>query len=257
MSIQGWIVDLSSHSYRTPGQCASCMGPRETEVKATVSEKSGNIRTTLTMGFPYCNACAKRAGWEKVRQIIVGLLAAGLGAGLAVGAWALDVGLNPGVRFAAALPVAAGLGLGAALLTRQSKPAPPATARGEAVILRNTSGTVLCTNEQFANLLAQANGRQAKPGSMWMTPEAWAPLTALLCGVLVLLMWVRAGSPGMDSSADSRPPPAAQPANGGPNNAGPGNAAQNAAGQQNPGGQKKPAPPPPPAHGAAPAPKGH
>lgn len=211
MSIQGYLVGLSSHSYRTPNHCASCMGARETEVKAQISEKNGNIRTTLTMGFPYCNACAKRAGWEKIRNILVGIMAATFGVGLALTAWGVDFGIGASIRFAILLPLAVLLAFLFALVTRQSEPAPPATARGEAVILRDTSGTVLCTNPQFAELLAQANGTTARPGSHWFTAEAWAPLTALLVGTLVLLYWLKAGAPE-NTEADRSSPAAAKAA---------------------------------------------
>jgi hypothetical protein len=205
MSIQGFIVDLSSHSYETPNCCASCMGPRETQVEARYSEKIGNIRRTLTMPFPYCEACAKRARWEKTRQIIVGLVAAALGFATALAAWGVDIGVGTAIRFAVALPLAVALATVLALATRQSVPAPPATARGEAVILRDTSGTVLCTNPQFAQLLAQGNGGTAKPGAQRMTLEAWAPLMALLCGALVLLPWLKAGAPDRSAAASTGP----------------------------------------------------
>jgi hypothetical protein len=81
-----------------------------------------------------------------------------------------------------------------ALATRQSVPAPPATARGEAVILRDTNGTVLCTNPQFARLLAEANGRAPRPGVQRLTAEVWAALGALMFGVLVLSFWLKDGA---------------------------------------------------------------
>src|SRR5690242_19899695 len=59
MSIHGYLVGLSVHSYVAPNCCASCMGARETQVEANISEKSGNVRTTVKMEFPYCNVCAK------------------------------------------------------------------------------------------------------------------------------------------------------------------------------------------------------
>ena len=200
MSIHGYLVDLSCHSYETPRCCASCMGPQETQVQANISEKSGNIRTTLKMAFPYCNACAKRARWEKVRQILVGSVAGLLGVAFAVAAWWLDVGVETTLRFALALPIAAALTIGLALSTRGSQPSAPATARGEAVILRDTSGTVLCTNPRFAQLLADANATKVKPAVQHLTVEVWAPLTALLCGTLVLLAWVKEGAPSTTAS---------------------------------------------------------
>ena len=193
MSIHGYVVGLSSSSYEAPRCCSSCMGPRETQVVARVSEKSGNIRTTLKMEFLYCNACAKRAHWQNVRKVLIGCLAAVLGVGLAVGAWVLDVGVDTAILFAVALPASAGLAVGLALITRGSVPPAPATARGEAVILQDTSGTVLCTNLRFAQLLAEANGTKVKPGAQHMTVEVLAPLMALLCGVLVLLAWAKEG----------------------------------------------------------------
>jgi hypothetical protein len=210
MSIQGFIVDLSSHSYETPSCCASCLGPRQTQVEARVSEKTGNIRTTLTMAFPYCDACAKRARWEKVRQVIVGVLAALAAVALALAAWRVDVGVGASIRFALALPLGMASAAILALATRQSLPAPPATARGEAVILRDTHGAVLCTNPQFAQILAQANGVTVKPGAQRMTVEVWAPLTALLLGGLVVISWIKVGAPegtAVASAAKAAPTP--------------------------------------------------
>jgi hypothetical protein len=54
---------------------------------------------------------------------------------------------------------------------------------------------VLCTNPQFAQILAQANGVTAKPGAQHMTVEVWAPLTALLLGGLVVISWIKVGAP--------------------------------------------------------------
>lgn len=197
MSIQGYIVPLSCHAYRTPDRCASCMGPSETQVEARTSEKRGNRNIGVTMAFPYCNGCAKRAKREKARLYLVLGLGALLGAGLALGAWGVDVGLGASARFAVALPLATALAALLALATRQSIPAPPATARGEAVILRDMSGTVLCTNLEFARLLARTN-RTGEPviGRQRMTIELWAPLVALAIGVCVLITWYQAGAPG-------------------------------------------------------------
>jgi hypothetical protein len=213
MSIQGFLVALTPQSYETPNCCASCLGPRETELKARLSEKSGNIRTTLTMAFPYCNACAKRAKREKIRQILVGLAAALTGAALALAAWRVDLGPVAPIRFAIALPLAAAVAALVALLTRQSIPAPPATARGEAVILQDTRGTVLCTNPQFAQHLAQANGGPATPGAQHLTVEVWAPITALLVGALVAGSWIKVGAPHATATASASPAsdPAATP----------------------------------------------
>jgi hypothetical protein len=215
MSIQGFIVDLSSDAYETPNCCASCMGPRQTVVTARVSEKTGNVRTTLTLAFPYCEACAKRARREKIRQVIVGIAAAAVGAALALAAWFVDAGAGASVRFAVAVPLATLLAAVLALATRQSLPAPPATARGEAIILRNASGTALCTNPQFAQILAEVNGRTPRPGVQRMTLEVWAPLAAALFGVLVLLSWIQVGAPeGTDVAKTASPAarPAPQPA---------------------------------------------
>jgi hypothetical protein len=157
VSVKGWLVHLPSPTYSTPSRCASCLGPKETEIKVQATSKSGNIRTTLTMGFPYCNACAQRAGKEKIRGLVVFLGAMGIAAVLAIPA-----------------------GIGLAVLTRPPMPPLPATARGEAVFLRNTSGTVLCTNEQYATSLAQANGRTATPGSKMMDTESWSPFAVIV-----------------------------------------------------------------------------
>jgi hypothetical protein len=208
------------------------MGPRQTQVEARVSEKSGNIRTTLTMAFPYCDACARRARWERVRQVVVGVAAGLVGVGLAFAAWRVDVGVGASIRFALALPLAMVLAALVALLTQQSLPAPPATARGEAVILRDTSGTVLCTNPQFAQLLAQANGGTARPGAQRMTVEVWAPLLALAVGLGVTASWIKVGAPeGTAAASTSLPattkaagPPASSPAQ--PNQPPPGQPAQ-------------------------------
>jgi hypothetical protein len=205
MSIHGFIVDLSSHAYETPSCCSSCLGPQQTQVEARLSQKSGNVRTTLTMAFPYCDPCAKRARREKIRQGIVGVVAALLGVALAFAAWRVDVGVGASIRFALALPLAMVLTAALALVTRQSVPALPATARGEAVILRDTSGAVLCTNPQFAQRLAQANGATPRPGAQHLTVEVWSPLAALLCGVLVLISWIKVGAPQGTIGASTSP----------------------------------------------------
>jgi hypothetical protein len=194
MSIQGFIVDLSCHDYQTPGCCSSCMGPRQTEVEARFSQKIGNIRTTLKMPFPYCDACAKRARRERVREIVVVVMAILIGGGLGFVAWQIHVGVGVAIRFALALPLGTAIAVLCALATRQSLPAAPATARGEAVILRDTNGTVLCTNPQFAQLLAEANGRAPRPGVQRLTAEVWAALGALMFGVLVLSFWIKDGA---------------------------------------------------------------
>jgi hypothetical protein len=99
-----------------------------------------------------------------------------------------------------------GLAAVLALVTRQSRPAPPATARGEAVILRDTTGAVLCTNPEFAQLLARANGGTSRPGTQRMTVEVWAPLLALALGVGVLATWVKIGAPERTAAASTSPP---------------------------------------------------
>jgi len=203
MSIHGYLVNLSSSTYEAPSCCSSCMGPRETEVGASISEKSGNVRTRLKMVFPYCNVCAKRARWEKVREILMGGVAALLGAALAIVAWVVDAAAGAPIRFALALLIAAGAAAALAMLTRGSRPALPATARGEAVILRDTRGTVLCTNPQFAQRLAEVNGSTARQGSQRVTVEVWAPIVALLCGVLVLLVWMKEGAARTNASAST------------------------------------------------------
>jgi len=193
MGVQGWQVSLSTSTYHTPSVCSSCLGPRETQVEAVVSEKNGNIRHTLKMAFPYCNACAARAKRDKLRTAIVLGVAALLGAGASLGALvALDRALpSPFVAAAIGLVAGAALATGLAFATRPGAPPPPATARGQAVILRDVSGIVLCTNQRFAELLGQANNATPTPGSTRMTTEAWAPITAGLVGVLALLMWAR------------------------------------------------------------------
>jgi hypothetical protein len=208
--IRGWEVDISAHSYSTPSCCSSCCGPRETEVTAKISEKTGNIRHTLTMEFPYCRTCASRARFEKVRQVVVGILSALLGLGLTLSAWAFDVLLEAPFRFAAALVAAIALSGLLALLTRRSIPKPPATARGEAVILRDTTGTVLCTNQRFAEVLATENRARVRPGSKWFTVELWSPVAAALVGTLVLVTWIQAGAPegGVDLGLSAAAPTA-------------------------------------------------
>lgn len=208
--IRGWEVDISAHSYSTPSCCSSCCGPRETEVTAKISEKTGNIRHTLTMEFPYCRPCAARARYEKVRQVVVGVLGALLALGLTLSAWAFDVILEAPFRFAAALVTAIALSGLLALVTRRSIPKPPATARGEAVILRNTTGTVLCTSQRFAELLATENYARVRPGSKWFTVELWAPVAAALVGTLVLVTWIQEGAPegGVDLGLSAAAPTA-------------------------------------------------
>jgi hypothetical protein len=73
------------------------------------------------------------------------------------------------------------------------------------VILRDTSGTVLCTNPQFAQILAQANDTTPKPGAQRFTVEVWAPLMALALGVAVLGTWVKAGAPHALAAGSASP----------------------------------------------------
>jgi hypothetical protein len=214
MGIQGWQLSISTGSYRTPNMCSSCLGPRETQVEAVVSEKSGNIRTTLRMAFPYCNTCGARATREKWRNGIVLGVSALLGAVLALGAGLglAGSGLDPIIAFSAGVVAAMVLATGLAFVTRPAAPPAPATARGEAVILRDTSGIVLCTNQRFAELLGEANGAKPAPGRTIMSTETWAPLAALLIGVLAVLLLARA-DPRLFSSrpAPSRATPAPSP----------------------------------------------
>lgn len=206
MATRGFSMHISTGSYRTPGCCASCCGPRETELEARATEKHGNIRTTLTMRFPYCNACSARARKEKVRAVIVLLAAAAFGAAFAAGAWFGEDYVDGAIGFSVALPIAALVAFLLALVTRPGLPPPPATARGEAVILRDTSGTILCTNQQFAELMARANNTSMRPDSQWMTTEAWAPLTALLLGAFVLIFWLKTPSHPTYSAPATRAP---------------------------------------------------
>src|SRR5439155_1234274 len=90
-------------------------------------------------------------------------------------------------------------------------PPSPATARGQAVILRSTDGAVLCTNQRFAELLAEANSASVKRSTMWFTTEAWAPLAAMLVGALVLVFWWRYAPPLPSSPAAASPQPARKP----------------------------------------------
>ena len=186
MSVKGWLVHLPSPSYSTPSRCASCLGPKETEIIVQATQKSGNIRTTLRMSFPYCTPCAQRAGKEKIRGFLVFLGAMGIGAAFALAfAFAnVFVGLYIRTAIASALAIPAGVAL--ALLTRPAMPPLPATARGEAIFLRNTSGTVLCTNQEYAQSLAQANGRTATPGSKMMTTESWSAFAVIVGGGLAI-----------------------------------------------------------------------
>jgi hypothetical protein len=194
VSVKGWLVHLPSPTYSTPSRCASCLGPKETEIKVQATSKSGNIRTTLTMGFPYCNACAQRAGKEKIRGLVVFLGAMGIGAAFALAFACANVFVGLYVRAAIAAVLAIPAGIGLAVLTRPPMPPLPATARGEAVFLRNTSGTVLCTNEQYATSLAQANGRTATPGSKMMDTESWSPF-AVIVGMGLTLFAFRSWAP--------------------------------------------------------------
>jgi hypothetical protein len=212
MGIQGWQLSISTGSYRTPNMCSSCLGPRETQVEAVVSEKSGNIRTTLRMAFPYCNACGARAIRDKRRNAVVVGVSALLGAVLALGAGVGlgGSGLDPIVAFSAGVVAAMVLATGLAFATRPAVPSPPATARGEAVILRDTSGVVLCTNQRFAELLGEANGAKPTQGRTIMSTETWAPLAAFLIGVLAVLLWARVDPYAFRSRP--APPRAATPA---------------------------------------------
>ena len=186
MSVKGWLVHLPSPSYSTPSRCASCLGPKQTEISVQATHKSGNTRTTLTMSFPYCTPCAQRAAKERIRGVVVFLGAMVIGAAFALAfAFAnVFVGLYIRTFIAALLAIPAGIAL--AVLTRPPIPPAPATARGDAIYLRNTNGTVLCTNQEYAQSLAQANGRTATPSSKMMTTESWSPFAVILGGGLAI-----------------------------------------------------------------------
>jgi len=138
---------------------------------------------------PVTQSCRKHT---KVRAIVVELLAAAAGLGLAFAAWHVHFVAGAPIRFTVALLLAMAVGASLAWVTRPSAPAAPATARGEAVILKGTSGTVLCTNPRYAELLAKANRTTAKPGTSWLTPEFVSPALAVLAGLLVLCLWFKA-----------------------------------------------------------------
>jgi hypothetical protein len=207
VSIQGWLVQLPLHGYSTPPRCASCCGPKETEVFVQTTEKQERSRVTLTMGFPYCLSCAKRLAHERLRGalVIAGSLVIGVALALAFAFANVLVGLAIRAAIAAVLGVAAALAL--ALATRPPLPPPPASARGDAVILRGTSGLVLCTNQEFAQSLAQANRTVATPGSKWMTSATWAVFAVLLGGGAAIAAFTRlAPASSFDPSSDVAAP---------------------------------------------------
>jgi hypothetical protein len=186
VSVKGWIVHLPSPGYSAPSRCASCLGPKETELRSQATSKSGNIRTTLTMSFPYCTPCAQRAAKERMRGVLVFLGAMVIGAAFALAFAFANVFVGLYIRTAIAAVFGIGAGFAFAIATRPAMPPAPATARGEAIFLRNTSGTVLCTNEQFAQSLAQANGRGATPGAKMMTTESWSVFAVILGGGMAI-----------------------------------------------------------------------
>jgi len=186
VSIQGWLVQLPVPRYSTPSICASCCAPRETEVSIQTSEKRGNIRTTLTLTFPYCAVCAKRLTMNRTRSMLVFLGGMGIGVVFALAFAFANVFFDLTTRTIIAAVFAMPAALGVALLLRLPPPPEPATARGDAVFLRGVGGLVLCTNERFAYALSQANGTISKPGSKLMTTESWAPFAAILGGGLAI-----------------------------------------------------------------------
>jgi hypothetical protein len=68
---------------------------------------------------------------------------------------------------------------------------------------------------KFAEFLAQANGRTARPDAQRMTVEVWAPLGALLFGVTVLLFWT-GGATAPSTSAPTAAKAASAPAGSAP-----------------------------------------
>ena len=222
MGVQGWQLTISTGTYHTPNVCSSCLAPRETQLEAMASEKQGNVRRTLKMAFPYCNACAQRAGREKRREIIVIIVGAAVGLVLSATAAAGGAGdvLDPIVACVVAVLLSAGIAAAIAFATRPPMPPSPATARGEAVILRDTSGVVLCTNQRFAELLGQANSATPAPGRTIMSAETWAPAAAVLVGLLAVCIWAkyiphafesRPSPPPARVSAPAAPRPAPRP----------------------------------------------
>lgn len=211
MSIQGWLVQISTLRYggfKLPSCCSNCGGPHERDVKTKKGEKNGTIFTTLTLRFPYCLPCAKRVTLDKIRRTLVLTFAVILGIALPIGAWACDVLFETGARLIIAVPIAVAIMAPLAFVTRLPAPKPPKTARGEAVILQDTSGTVLCTSQRFAQLICDANGIQMKPGRQRFTTELKAIGLTTVFSLWVFIFWVNTfGRNGHHDEASAPAPP--------------------------------------------------
>jgi hypothetical protein len=207
---EGWTIALPSRDHRTPNACASCNGPRETSVVLQASKRSGNITTILRMKMPYCRACGARVAGAGLRMMLLFCLVTVLSIVLPGAAGLVDVGAAPLLVAIGGGALAFVLGVGAALVFLPKRPAPPATARGEAVtVTRFDDGgrlDLFCTNGDWAQRFASANQVSATPATRYRLVELIAMgWSFVLATAMVVMVGYAAEHP------PARPAPAAAP----------------------------------------------
>lgn len=190
MRDQGFEVAIRGGDYRVPATCASCNAPRKTSVVLQTSRQSGNITTILRMRMPYCASCAARvpgAGFRMMALFSFVTVVAVVLPGLA-GLVSID-GASVTAVAAGGAVIALVLATLAALVIPPGAPAPPATARGEAVTVKSyaESGDLVlfCTNGAWAERFAAGNTAPMRPGSRL---RLVAPLAVAWCATLGIAM---------------------------------------------------------------------
>jgi hypothetical protein len=168
MANEGRAVILPSTSCRVAPQCTSCGAPQQTQLQTAFSQKRGRVTTTVRMSFPYCAACAAQAKTFKSKHTLANVIAFGLA--VLMGAIAFLVpALSLGVALAVTAAIGIGGAIGAAIALEPKMPAPPATAKGEAVrivgLAANGAVTLYFTNALWADAFAQGNGVASMPKS--------------------------------------------------------------------------------------------
>jgi hypothetical protein len=168
MANEGRAVILPSTSCRVAPQCTSCGAPQQTQLQTSFSQKRGRVTTTVRMNFPYCAACAAQAKTFTSKHRLAILIAFGLA--VLMGALAFLVpALSLGVALAVTAAIGIGGAIGAAIALEPKMPAPPATAKGEAVrivgLAANGAVTLYFTNALWADAFAQGNGVASMPKS--------------------------------------------------------------------------------------------
>ena len=203
---EGWTVPLGNSGYATPPTCASCNGPRKTQVVLQTSKRSGNVTTILRMKMPYCDACAARVSGAGIRMMVLFCVVTTVAIGLPGAAGVVDLGAAPLLVAAGGGGVAMLLTVAAALVMLPKKPAGSATARGEAATVSRYDDAgnidIFCTNGEWAQRLATANRTQATPTTRYRLIEILATVWGtVLAASMVGLVGYAAEHPPAPASA--------------------------------------------------------